>query len=390
MYDAIVVGARCAGSPSAMLLARKGYRVLLVDRCTFPSDSYRNHFIQHSGAVLLQRWGVLDRVAASNCPPIRAIITDLGDGPLTEAIESGEGVEGTYAPRRIVLDAILAGEVVAAGAELRERFTVQELLWDDGRVVGIRGRGASGTEVTERARIVIGADGAHSVVAKAVQAPRYNERPALTFGYYSYFSDVPLAGNEVWMRPGRIYINFPTNDGLSCVAFQAPVGGFQAFRADIEGNFFRTLDAVPELSERVRAGRREERWYGTADLPNFFRVPHGPGWALVGDAGYHKDPILAQGISDAFRDAALLAEAIDAGFAGRAPLDETLAAYEQQRNAAAFPTYEVNCNIAALAPFPPEVFAQRAAARAAAPARTDRAFSPSHPAPTPSWGLPHE
>jgi flavin-dependent dehydrogenase len=370
MYDAIVIGARCAGSPTAMLLARRGYRVLLLDRCTFPSDTFRNHFIQHSGAVLLHRWALLERVAASNCPPIRTIITDLGDGPLAEPIESSAGVSGTYAPRRVVLDAILADAAVAAGAELRERFTVHELLWEAGRVVGIRGSARGGAVVTEHARIVIGADGAHSIVARAVQAPRYHEHPALTFGYFSYFSAVPVQGNEVWLRPSRAYINFATNDGLTCVAIQAPVGGFAAFRADIAGNFFRTLDQVPELAARVRAGQRAERWYGTADLPNFFRRPHGPGWALVGDAGYHKDPILAQGISDAFRDAELLAEAIDAGFLGRAPLGDALAMYEQRRNAAALPAYEANLAAANFTPPPPEVFEQRAALRGAALAAT--------------------
>ena len=134
------------------------------------------------------------------------------------------------------------------------------------------------------------------------------------FAYYSYFSGVPLAGIEVYLRPGeRMHINFPTNDDLSCIAIQAPIAGFPAFRADIEGNFFRAIARTPQLAERVRAGRREERWYGTADLANFFRTPHGPGWALVGDAGYHKDPVTAQGITDAFRDAELLAEAVRRG-----------------------------------------------------------------------------
>lgn len=362
MYDAIVVGARCAGSPTAMLLARRGYRVLLLDRCAFPSDTYRNHFIQPSGVALLQRWGLLGRVAASNCPPIRAFITDLGDGPLAEPVASGDGPDAAYAPRRIVLDAILAEAAGAAGAELRERFTVQGLQWEADRVVGIRGRGQGGGGVAERARIVVGADGAHSLVARAVGASAYHARPALTYGYYSYFSAVPMDGGEVWIRPASAYINFPTNDGLTCVAIQAPVAGLRAFRADIAGNFFRALDRVPKLAERVRGGTREERWYGTADLPNFFRTPRGEGWALVGDAGYHKDPILAQGISDAFRDAALLAEAIDAG---RAPLDAALAAYQQRRDAAALPGYEASCAAAAFTP-PPEAFAARAAARMAA------------------------
>jgi 2-polyprenyl-6-methoxyphenol hydroxylase-like FAD-dependent oxidoreductase len=348
-----------------MLLARKGYRVLLLDRASFPSDTYRNHFIQHPGVVQLHRWGLLDRVAASNCPPVRTMTIDMGDFPLRMPVESDNGVDTDYAPRRIVLDKILVDAAVAAGAELRERFTVHELLWDSDRVVGIKGRADGGVMVTERARIVIGADGAHSVVAKAVQAPRYHERPAYTFAYYSYFSGMPMGGIEIWIRPATAYINFPTNDELTCVAIQAPVDGFHDFRADIEGNFFRTLDRVPELAARVRAGRREERWYGTADLANFFRKPHGPGWALVGDAGYHKDPILAQGVSDAFRDAELLADAADAGLTGCVPMAEALAGYEERRNAIALPAYEQNCAAAAFLPPPPEMFAERAALREA-------------------------
>jgi len=185
-----------------------------------------------------------------------------------------------------------------------------------------------------------------------------------TFAYYSYFSGVPMDQIEIYVRPDCAYINFPTNNGLTCHAIQAPVEGFRAFRADIEGNFFRAFDRIPTLAERVRAGRREERWYGTADLTNFFRKPYGPGWALVGDAGYHKDPVTAQGVSDAFRDAELLAEAIDAGFSGQQPLTDVLDGYEQQRNEAALPSYEQNCAMAAFMPLPPEVFAMRAATRA--------------------------
>ncbi|HET8630939.1 MAG TPA: FAD-dependent monooxygenase [Thermomicrobiales bacterium] len=364
MYDAIVIGARCAGAPTAMLLARGGYRVLLLDRASFPSDTMRGHFIHHPGVVALHRWGLLPRVIASGCPPIRVRLSDLGDFPLAIPAEVGDGVDANYAPRRFALDAILVEAAGAAGAEVREHFTVHDLAWDAGRVVGIRGRASGGATVQERARIVVGADGAHSVVARAVRAREYRARPALTFAYYSYFSGVPLGGIEVYLRPEEsVHITFPTNHGLACIALQAPVAGFHAFRADIGGNFFRALDRVPHLAERVRAGRREERWYGTADVANFVRTPYGPGWALVGDAGYHKDPVTAQGITDAFRDAALLAEAVDAGFSGRAPLQGALADYERRRNAAALPAYAEACRAATLAAAPPDVLARRAALR---------------------------
>ena len=364
MYDAIVIGARCAGSPTAMLLARKGYRVLLVDRATFPSDSMRNHVIRHPGVVQLHRWGLLDRIVAAGTPPIRKHTSDFGDFPFVGYHPPGDGVDAEYGPRRLVLDKILVDAAAEAGAEIREGFSVSEVVVEDGRVTGIRGKAKGGTTVTERARIVIGADGQHSLVARTVQAPLYDERPALTCGYYSYWSGMPCEGIEVYLRDRPVFLlAYATNYGLTCIAIQVPVSEFSSIRADIERYFFEALDLAPDLAERVRAGRREERFVGTADLPNFFRKPYGPGWALVGDAGYHKDPITARGISDAFRDAELLAEAIDAGFSGRHPLDGALAGYEQQRNEAARPAYEETCQVASFPTLPPRVYRLRAAIR---------------------------
>jgi 2-polyprenyl-6-methoxyphenol hydroxylase-like FAD-dependent oxidoreductase len=209
--------------------------------------------------------------------------------------------------------------------------------------------------VTERAQIVIGADGLRSFVARSVQAPSYNARPALTCAYYSYWSDLPLAGAELYPRPNQMIAVGPTNDNLSSITIIWPSAAFHKVRADIEGSVMQALDLVPSLAERVRNAKRAERFVGTADLPFFFRKPYGPGWALVGDAGYHKDPITAQGITDAFRDADLLAEAIGAGLSGQRPLDAALAGYEQQRNAAAMPLYDFTYQLAGLAPPPPEM-----------------------------------
>jgi flavin-dependent dehydrogenase len=252
-----------------------------------------------------------------------------------------------------VLDKILVEAAVAAGAELREGFTVQEVLMDDQRVTGIRGQSSGGSSVTEQARIVIGADGLHSLVARTVQAPTYNEKPAFDCVYYTYWSGVPMADFEMYPRDRRGMGGLPTNDGLTCLLVAWPHAEFRAFRADIEGNYLKTLDLAPSLAERVRSGKREERFVGTADLPNFFRKPSGPGWALVGDAGYHKDPVTAQGITDAFRDAELLSEALDSGFAGHRPMEEALADYERQRNATVMPIYELTCQLATLELPPP-------------------------------------
>src|SRR5258706_4410935 len=303
MYDALIVGARCAGSPTAMLLARKGYRVLLVDRATFPSDAPRNHVIHAPGIARLKQWGLLDKVIASNCPPLRHITFDLGPFALVGSSPAIDGISEGYGPRRKVLDTILVDAARASGVEVREGFSVQEVLMDGDRVIGIRGRTAGGRIVTETARIVIGADGMHSSVAHTVQTPEYDTKPALSCAYYTYYSGVPIEGVELYMRGRRLIGAFPTNDGLLCSLVQFPNQEFHAFRSDIVGNYQEQLDLVPSLAERLRNGKQEERFVGTADLPNFFRKPYGPGWALVGDAGYHKDPYTGQGITDAFRDA---------------------------------------------------------------------------------------
>jgi flavin-dependent dehydrogenase len=355
VYDAIVVGARCAGSPTAMLLARKGYRVLLLDKAGFPSDTLSTHYIHQPGVARLKRWGLLDRVIASNCPPVRRQTFDVGPFALTGSPPPTDGVAEGYAPRRTVLDKVLVDAAAAAGVEVREHFVVTDLLIDGDRVTGVRGHAVGGATVTEQARIVVGADGVRSLVARTVQAPTYDVRPVLACTYYTYWSDLPLVGPELYPRPDRMIVAGPTNDEQTLVIVYWPIASFHAVRTDIEGHFFAALDVVPHLAERARAGRRSERFRGTADLRNFFRRPYGPGWALVGDAAYHKDPITAQGISDAFRDAELLTDAIDAGFAGRQLLEEALADYERRRNAAVRPIYDLTCQLAALQPPTPEM-----------------------------------
>jgi flavin-dependent dehydrogenase len=354
MYDVIIAGARVAGSPAAMLLARKGYRVLVVDKATFPSDAVGNNLVKPPAIASLKRWGLLDKVIASGCPPVRRVRYTFGDKRFIAFPPPIEGIAEGYGPRRAVLDQILVDAARAAGAEVRERFAVDEVIWEGGRVAGIRGHARGGAVVEERARIVVGADGRNSFIARAVQAPFYHERSALACYYYSYWSGVDIEGLEVAYPPHRVVIALPTNDGLTCVITGAPQREFHAFRADIEGNFWRTLDQEPDLAERVRAGAREARFTGAADLSNFFRRPYGPGWALVGDAGYHRDPLPAQGSSDAFRDVELLVDALDAGLSGRRDLDEALAGYEQQRNAAAMPMYELTCQRATLDPPAPQ------------------------------------
>ncbi len=351
LYDAIVIGARCAGSPTAMLLARQGYRVLLLEKATFPSDVPRGHVIQAPGVALLAEWGLLDRVLASNSPPISSITFDLGALTLTGMPEGAVNL----APRHGILDKILADAAVESGVELREGFLVQEILLDGERVTGIRGHGLDGIQVTEQAKIVIGADGLHSLVAQAVHAPEYHTKAPLTCSYFTYFSDLPTEKISLYVRNTYFIVVFPTNDNKTCIGIQFPGAELPSFRADIAGNFMRVIELIPELAERVRNATQAERFLGATDIPNFFRKPYGPGWALVGDAGYHKDPYTAQGITDAFLGARLLTEAIDAGLRGIRPMEEALADYEQQRNQDALPKYEFNWQLATFEPPSPEL-----------------------------------
>jgi flavin-dependent dehydrogenase len=373
IYDAIVVGARCAGSPTAMLLARKGYRVLLLDRARFPSDTLSTHYIHQPGIARLKRWGLLDRIVASNCPPVLRQMLDVGPFTLVGSPPPADGVAEGYAPRRRVLDQILVEAAVAAGAELRDHFSMKELVTDGDRVVGIRGRAVGGAMVTEKARIVIGADGLRSVVARNVHAAAYNVRPTLTCAYYTYWSEVSIQDAELYPRPERMIVAAPTNDGQVITIIYWPSAAFHEVRSDVEGNFLKALDLAPGLAERVRSGKRTEPFRGTVVLPNLYRKPYGPGWALVGDAGYHKDPITAQGISDAFRDAELLAEAIDEGLSGRHALEDALADYERRRNEASLPLFEMTCQFATLQPPSPEQ-QQLFAALRHDQAQTDRFF----------------
>jgi flavin-dependent dehydrogenase len=217
--------------------------------------------------------------------------------------------------------------------------------------------------VRERARIVVGADGRRSSLARAVAAPAYEERPSLTCWYFSYWSGAPVNGLEMCLRGRNAIFAFPTNDRLTAVFIAWEISELVRVRRNIEARFMNVLKRAPELHRRIRGGRREEPFYGAADLPNFFRKPYGPGWALVGDAGHHKDPYLALGISDALRDADLLASAIDDGFSGRQPLPDALAGYEQKRNSEAMPLYHENLRLAQFKPLPEDLLAIRAAVR---------------------------
>jgi flavin-dependent dehydrogenase len=346
MHDVIIVGGRVAGSATALLLARRGLKVLVVDRATFPSDTLSTHQVQVPGVARLARWGVLDPILAAGTPVTRRVRFDQGQALFTGRYQAYDGTDFMCSPRRTLLDKVLLDAARAAGAQVRENFTVAELLGDD-QVTGIRGQEKGAPPVTEQAALVIGADGKNSLVAKAVGARAYRARPAQSMGYYTYWADVPGTGTDgaICGRGSCAVGAWPTNDGLLMTYLAWPVARFGEFRADVAGNFLRTLDAVG-LGERVRAGRRAERFRGTPDLPSYFRQPYGGGWALVGDAGLLLDPITGH----AFRDAELLADAVADGLGGIRPLHQALRGYHRARDKAARPMYDFTARLAAIAP----------------------------------------
>ena len=347
MYDVIVVGARVAGSPLAMLLARQGYRVLLVDRSRFPSDVISTHGIQQGGVARLHRWGLLDRIIERGTPPTGTTTIHLGDQKIHPPGDPGAPGGQGYSPRRYILDQVLLDAAIEAGVEVREEFTVDDLEFEGDRVIGIRGHARHGLPVEERARIVVGADGKYSFVARRVGARMYRQRPSMTLAYYSYYSGVGLTDTDLYADPDAAAFAWPTNDDLTLIGIMRPVQDVGWYRTDIEGHMMRDISmVVPDLADRMRAGRREERISGSIDMPNFFRQAYGPGWALVGDAGYTKDPITALGITDAFRGAEAVAAAIDDGFSGRRPLEDALAEYQRTRDEKALPLYEFTLQLA--------------------------------------------
>lgn len=348
MFDAIVVGARCAGSPTAMLLSRAGYRVLLLDRAEFPSDTLSTHLIHQPGVAALARWGLLDRVRASGCPPLDQAVYQVAGIRLEGCGRGVDGQRAGYAPRRRVLDAILVDGAVAAGVEFRGRCSVSGLLRDDsGRVVGVEGT-YRGHRFTERAPLVIGADGMRSTVARLCQARYTVHDPRFTCAYYTYWEDVP-ARFELYERPGSWVAAVPTNDGATLALVYFPQSRFDEVRTDVHRAYLdQVRTTAPSLFERMRGKRRIERLRGTGDQQNFFRQATGPGWALVGDAGHHKDSITARGISDAFFQAESLVRHVGDRLGDPEQLDKALRWYAEDRDESLVEGYQATLAAAQL------------------------------------------
>jgi 2-polyprenyl-6-methoxyphenol hydroxylase-like FAD-dependent oxidoreductase len=354
-HDVVVVGARAAGAATALLLAKLGHDVVLVDRAEFPSDTVSTHQIARTGVVALQRLGLLEAVLASGAPAIRQVTFSAAGESITRAIKLKSGVDFLVAPRRYLLDTLVAEAAAHAGVDVRMGVVVAGACLDDfGRATGVYGYDRTGDQIEIEARFVVGADGLGSRVARSVGAEVIEDRDEGSAAQYAYFDGPPWQAIELIAADRALAGVFPTHHDQACIWVCTPASDARAARrraASRAEAFTAQLErAAPELAARLRSGRRVSAVSGMLRTPNLLRRAHGPGWALVGDAGYHRDPITGHGLSDAYRDAELIADALHPVLRGE--LDETgaLAGYQRERDRALREVFEITC---ALSGFPP-------------------------------------
>jgi 2-polyprenyl-6-methoxyphenol hydroxylase-like FAD-dependent oxidoreductase len=341
-FDAVVVGARCAGAATAMLLARAGHRVLVVDRGRYGTDTLSTHALMRGAVVQLHRWNVLPAVIAAGTTPVRQATFFYGDESVSIPIAPRDGIEALYAPRRYVLDRLLVDAAGAAGADIVYGVRIRGLERSGtGSVTGVVLEDESGHVHRVTSRVVIGADGLRSTVARLVGAPTYRAGHHASATLYGHWSGLDVGGYGWYFVPGLSAAAIPTNAGQVCVSVSVPGPEFARLFGHQPDKAFREVlsQVAPGLAKQLGPAG-QPRLRGFPGQAGFFRHAHGPGWALVGDAGYFKDPVTAHGITDALRDAELLACAIDAGS------DGALAEYQAQRDAASLELFEITDAIA--------------------------------------------
>lgn len=329
MFDAIVIGGRCAGAPLAMNLARKGRRILLLDAETMPGAPRHAEALTGKAVYRMRDWGLIEDLKACNALPIWKLTLTTGEGAVE--IPYWGDMPG-LCPRRDTLDSILLGAAKSAGVEVRMGTTVTGLLRDErGRVVGVEGTAGDGTPLREEAKVVVGADGRDSFVAKEVGALEYDVVPGKTCMFRATWDGVPIEGIEMYFLADRAVQVLPTNDNKATIAFIFPVSEFERLKNDIQSEVKATVQQLPGLALRIRCGEPEGGWQAVRWERSFRRHIHGPGWVLAGDAAFFKEPLLAQGINDAFRDADGIAAALEEGFSG-GDMHAALDRYQERRD----------------------------------------------------------
>jgi 2-polyprenyl-6-methoxyphenol hydroxylase-like FAD-dependent oxidoreductase len=349
-FDVVIVGARCAGSPLATLLARQGIRVALVERAKFPRDTLSTHIFEGPGINVLSRLGVLDRVRATGAQPVGRLDFRQDDYAARTQFPARPGdIGGVMSVRRFLLDPILADAAREAGAEVMMETNVIGLA-GNGRVTGVRVR-SGGSERELSARLVVGADGRNSTVGKLTGARKYHVVPSERFAYWAFFEGTdadaePEISFHHW--DGQVVIALPADSGLYQVVVIPDNRLLPDFRSDLERSFMEYAVASPPVADKLTGARRVGKLQGIVRWESFFRESAGPGWALVGDAGHFKDPTPGQGITDALRQATAMAPAIAGGIGGSdSELDAALAGWARWRDRDAFEHHWMACDLGA-------------------------------------------
>ncbi|GAA3194952.1 NAD(P)/FAD-dependent oxidoreductase [Actinocorallia longicatena] len=346
-YDVVIVGARCAGAATALLLARRGLRVLVLERGRRGSDTLSTHALMRGGVSLLHRWGLLERIAAAGTPPVRRVRFHYGAETVTVSLRSAAGVDALYAPRRTLLDAVLVDAAIAAGAEVRFGVTVTEVLQNaSGRVTGVAARDRSGAGLRAESWLTVGADGARSLIARQVGARTLRAGTGASAIVYGYWSGLDVTGYEWFYRRGCAGGMIPTNGDEVCVFTGTPAGRFEReFGRDLRAGYLRLLAEATGRDGRLAGLEPPRRLRSFPGRPGFMREAWGAGWALTGDSGYFLDPLSSHGMTDSLRDAQLLARAVGTMLHGT-PEDEALAGYQAVRDAVAEPVFAAADRIA--------------------------------------------
>ena len=349
-FDVVVVGARVAGAALASSLGDAGYETLLVDRASFPSPTLSTHFFRGGGLVsVLDRLGVLDDVLALGCPKLTRQYTYINGG--TEAIPGEAQNPGDagfcLSVRREPLDALLIDRAQATEhVEVWEKTTLEDLAWVNGEVAGVRVR-VDGESTLIGARVVVGADGRHSTVARLVAPEVERTDEGCRALYYQYVEgwhgpegEAPDAA-EFSLNGDQIAYVFPSDAGQTCVALSVNLADYAVLRSDLNSTYRAHLASHEGLSERCAAAAPVSRVLGCGPEDSYVRVPWGPGWALVGDAGLHQDPWTGMGMDCGGKQAAFLAEELDAWLSGTCTYEAAMSRYHERRNADALEGYHV-------------------------------------------------
>jgi 2-polyprenyl-6-methoxyphenol hydroxylase-like FAD-dependent oxidoreductase len=344
-YDIIIIGARVAGSTLAAILGQKGYRVLMLDRSSFPSDTLSTHFFRAPALRAFDKIGIGSEVQ-SVAPQLRVNYNVIDGIEFPEPVDRPEDYPFYMCVRRIVLDNILIRSIKQIpDIELKEGIKVTGLLWNNNSVAGVKWEMADEKgEFT--AKVIVGADGVNSFIAKEINPEYEYQEPVNRAMYYAYYKGIkstegPAA--EFHYSGNTLVYCFPCDSDLTLIAASIPIAQFASFKRNVEEEFNEIVNSMEALSERFNKAEREGPIRGSGNIPGYLRIPYGNGWALVGDAGMVMDPWSGQGIDQAATHSVLLADSLDNYFSGKNDWEDAMAAYHSARNEFSLKTFQRTC-----------------------------------------------